>query len=460
MFECLRSGLVERDEALWLGLLAAVAGEHYLLVGPPGTAKSLLARRLHRAFRGRYFERLLTRFTVPEEIFGPLSLRGLERDVYERLGEGYLSTATIAFLDEIFKANSAILNSLLGILNERVLDQGARRDPVPLVSLVGASNELPAGDELAALSDRFVVRYVVGPVSREGFASLLGADEAELPDVPEELTLSETDLAEVRRAAAAVALPEWVTDLLGHVRELFTQKGVYVSDRRWRRAVHLLRVAAVLDGRTAVTLADLDLLRHLLWLHATDRETVATTLRRAFVDTFLAEPERFGALVASLEKALVGESTEQAQAYSADGPLFVDEGGADTLAPSSRRPRRTEAGEFLFHAPPGSSRYACTAAQLREHLTASEAAAWVRDPSHRFIDDVPNKVKLVARTFSEEHVARRLTEVDRLRAHLADFQRTIAAILEGPATEGGARERGRACECAARRAGGASRARA
>ncbi len=143
VYEALRAGLVERDEPLRLALLAALSGEHFLLVGPPGTAKSTLARRLHLAFRGRYFERLLTRFTVPEELFGPLSLRGLERDVYERLTDGYLPTASIAFLDEIFKANSAILNALLGILNERVMDQGPRRDAVPLVCLIGASNELP-----------------------------------------------------------------------------------------------------------------------------------------------------------------------------------------------------------------------------------------------------------------------------------------------------------------------------
>src|SRR5690606_19428219 len=145
--DTLLGGLVERDDAVRLGLLAALAGEHLLLLGPPGTAKSMIARRLHLAFDGStYFERLLTRFTVPEELFGPLSIKGLEEDRYERLTEAYLPKASIAFLDEIFKANSAILNALLTLLNEREFDNGVKREATPLIAVIGASNELPEGE--------------------------------------------------------------------------------------------------------------------------------------------------------------------------------------------------------------------------------------------------------------------------------------------------------------------------
>jgi MoxR-like ATPase len=172
----LEAGLVERRRQVRLALLAALAGEHTLLIGPPGTAKSELARRLHLAFEeASYFERLLTRFSVPEELFGPLSISALEQDRYERQTAGYLPQASIAFIDEVFKANSAILNALLTLLNERKFDNGAGRQDCPLISVIGATNEVPAGEVAEAFFDRFLVRLPVAPVSVDGYGGI-GAD--------------------------------------------------------------------------------------------------------------------------------------------------------------------------------------------------------------------------------------------------------------------------------------------
>lgn len=267
----LSAGLVERGVAVRLALLAGVAGEHLLLVGPPGTAKSLVARRLHLAFDGTYFERLLTRFSVPEELFGPLSIKGLESDRYERLTAGYLPCASVAFLDEIFKANSAILNSLLTLLNERLFDNGAHRVPAPLVSAIGASNELPDGEELDALFDRFLLRLEVCGVSESGFRALVEPGSIAEPQIDAELRLAESDLRELRDAATQVTLPDGILEILQELRSWCLAEKIAVSDRRWRKVVQLLRVSAWTNGRAEVSIWDLWLLQHCVWQKPDDR---------------------------------------------------------------------------------------------------------------------------------------------------------------------------------------------
>lgn len=182
----LNEGLVERDEAMKLALLSLLAGENILLVGPPGTAKSLISRQVAKVLKdddkegASHFEYLLTKFSTPEEIFGPLSISKLKEDRFERNTSGYLPSVQVAFLDEIFKASSSILNALLTILNERIYHNGALVQKVPLRSLIAASNELPTGqEELGALYDRFLLRSFVDYVSEDNLHKLFTLGNSE-----------------------------------------------------------------------------------------------------------------------------------------------------------------------------------------------------------------------------------------------------------------------------------------
>ena len=267
----LEAGLLERSAAVRLALLSALAGEHVLLIGPPGTAKSELARRLHRAFDGaRYFERLLTRFSTPEELFGPLSLKALEHDRYERLTDGYLPTASIAFLDEVFKANSAILNALLTLLNEREFDNGSVRVRTPLISVIGATNEVPQDEALMAFYDRFLVRVPVAAVSDASFAQLLALRPARAPAGPQAaeagaaLPITRGELSQWLAGRERVVLAPDVVPHLQALRAFCASQDIAVSDRRWRQLIGLLRTAALTDGRDQVDAIDLWAVPYLL----------------------------------------------------------------------------------------------------------------------------------------------------------------------------------------------------
>lgn len=277
--EELEAGLVERSLEARILLLAAFCGEHLLLLGPPGTAKSLLARRLVR-FVGKeavFFERLLTRFSVPEELFGPLSLKGLEQDEYLRKTTGYLPEASIAFVDEIFKANSAILNSLLSIVNERVFDNGPERVAVPLRCLVAASNEAPESEELEALYDRLLFRLIVNPVSDGGVSALIAATafNSDPKDSDGAIPLGLEDAERALKGAATVTVPAVVVDIFKDCRSYLAslQPPELVSDRRLGQAVRMLQVVAWTCGRSQVEVCDCSLLAHVFWQSLENRET-------------------------------------------------------------------------------------------------------------------------------------------------------------------------------------------
>lgn len=335
----LAKNLIERDIPVRLAFVAALAGEHVLLIGPPGTAKSELARRLRFAFTGQtYFERLLTRFSVPEELFGPLSIKALEEDKYQRQTDRYLPTASVAFLDEIFKANSAILNALLTLLNEREFDNGTDRIKTPLVSVVGASNELPQEEELLALYDRFLVRFHVGPVNEDGFGKLLALRGQAKISIPEADRLTTQDIKHIHDAALEVTVPAEVVSLLQAMRMFCQDQKIPVSDRRWRKALFLLQVAAHTDGRSAVSVWDCWLLQHCLWHKPEEQATLAKWYEERAGVASPREPERFNKVAGAWEQKLKEDRGQVSHKRDDQGrPLFKHVNGTITTAATSQR---------------------------------------------------------------------------------------------------------------------------
>ena len=342
LLKILQSGMHEREEAITLGFICAVAGESLFLLGPPGTAKSLTARRLKYAFADadiRHFEYLMGKFSTPEELFGPISVQGLKQDRYERKTEGYLPTAHIVFLDEIWKSGPAIQNTLLTVINEKVYRNGPQEQKLPLELLVAASNELP-GPGLDALWDRFLVRLYVGNIeSEEKLCDLLGqfsdpyADPfAALDGEQQALRLSLKELKGWQAQIREIEVPQKLRQILLEVKkrlQLYNeelarqeqQKGpeepegeagpaearrpFYLSDRRLLKVVHLLRTSAFLHGRSEVGLTDLVLLPYCLW----DSEEQMVQARRLVGEVL--EQHAFSAGGFALRLKNLGQSIEE-----------------------------------------------------------------------------------------------------------------------------------------------------
>ncbi|HYQ04721.1 MAG TPA: AAA family ATPase [Polyangiaceae bacterium] len=273
-------GLVEREVLVELIVLSAVAEEHVLVIGEPGTAKSEAVRRVATTLGGRYFEYLLGRFTEPSELFGPLDLLKLQQGKLESVTAGMLPEAEIAFLDEVFLGSTAILNTLLGILNERQFRRGNTVLRVPLRLCVGASNSLPSDPALAAFGDRFLTRVFVSSVPDTELEELLRAG---LRPPPTGATASLDDLTRLVAARRAVDLSA-VQPAYANAIRLLRRAGIALSDRRLVRAQNLIAAAAALSGRRVATGSDLWPLIYAVPTQA-EQESARDTLRELLAES-------------------------------------------------------------------------------------------------------------------------------------------------------------------------------
>ena len=289
-------GIYEKETDVALALLAALAGESIIMLGLPGTAKSMVARRLKSCFMdARGFEYLMSRFSTPDEIFGPVSITMLKTsDKYERVTDGYLPTADVVFLDEIWKAGPAIQNTLLTVINEKVFRNGDREIRLPLKLLVAASNELPTkGEGLEALWDRFVIRLESCSIRLEqNFKKMLLDDDKYSSDVTARNPISQEEYAEWKNEISKVHIPDNVFHVIFSIRRALQavridndeHRSVYVSDRRWKNIARLLKTSAFVHDRCEVEKTDMLFLHHCLWQEPEERNPIRDIVVRCVFD--------------------------------------------------------------------------------------------------------------------------------------------------------------------------------
>ena len=321
LLKVLSQGVYEKEHIIAMALLSAIAGESIFLLGPPGTAKSLVARRLKLAFKdGRAFEYLMSRFSTPDEICGPVSISLLKNeDRYERVVDGFLPTATIVFLDEIWKASPSIQNALLTAINERIFQNGRETISLPMKALIAASNELPAEDEgLEALWDRFLVRMVSNCIQSESvFHKMIRQQSVDTPMVEESSLITEEEYRIWQQEIYTIRISDEICDTITSIRKAFVEEAkkeeindmdYYISDRRWKKCVHLMQASAFLNGRQSIDKTDIPILMHCLWNKAENIPTVIDVVGKsitAAIDNKLDKQEK------NIEQALKKASEPQ-----------------------------------------------------------------------------------------------------------------------------------------------------
>jgi MoxR-like ATPase len=262
----LNDEVFERTDEIHSAILALLSRRHMFMFGTPGVAKSFVVDRLVERIDGLedggYFKWLLTKFSVPEEIFGGPDFKVLKDEgIYKRITTNKLPVASVAFLDEAFKANSAILNSLLKILNEREFDNCDDDPHVPLLSVFAASNELPASRELDALADRLHFWHYVKPIAEPAnFVRMLKLDVGE-PDK----VISLDDIKAAQEEVQKVQITDTIYEVFVNLSDQLRTADVPVTDRRFHQSIGVIQAEAWLNGREVAEVADMKPLMHMLW---------------------------------------------------------------------------------------------------------------------------------------------------------------------------------------------------
>ena len=346
----LNRNLIEREEHIKLALLSLLSNENMVLIGPPGTAKSEISRRISKSIEnGTHFEYLLTKFTTPEEIFGPISIKELENDNFHRQTKSYISDSNIVFLDEVFKANSSILNSLLTILNERIYHNGSNVEKTKIFSIISASNELPFGHvELEALYDRFLIKkevsYVKNPVDLIG----INIDKVNLD---ENIKIKKEEIKKIIKESKSIQVSDYIKNKIINIKnEIENNFGEEedISDRRLVKTVNFLKVAAFTNDRKNISVFDLLLLQHIFWKNPKNTNLVKEIIVKEIMGISTFEKANANIIYQKWKEHF--NSFFKEQITNSDGlPLYIKKDGEFTTEKSGEINLKNSIGEYIFY---------------------------------------------------------------------------------------------------------------